>query len=90
MVRIVRDSVSACQAEYARTVFKLNALPQASGALSHNLSGQDVFVIVLLVLALAAAVVLTAVWSGNSERRKAALAVLKLILRWHPNAGRRR
>ncbi|HEY1626373.1 MAG TPA: hypothetical protein VGG16_21520 [Streptosporangiaceae bacterium] len=84
MIRIVRDSVSACQAEYARTEFKLNVLPQASGTLSHNLSGQDVFVIVLLVVALVAAVVLTAVWSSDGERRKAALAVLKLLLRWHP------
>ena len=83
MVRIVRDSVSACQAECARTEFKLNSLSQGSAILSHNLSGQDVFVIVLLVLALVA-VVTTAVWSGNGERRKAALAVLKLLLRWHP------
>ena len=84
MVRIVRDSVSACQAECARTEFKLNSLSQGSAILSHNLSGQDVFVIVLLVLALVAVVVLTAVWSGNGERRKATLAVLKLLLRWHP------
>jgi hypothetical protein len=33
-----------------RTEFKLSALPQVSGTLSHNLSGQDVFVIALLAL----------------------------------------
>jgi hypothetical protein len=60
----------------------MSALPQVSSTLSRNLSGQDVFVIVLLVLALVAVVVLTAVWSGDKERRKAALDVLDRIMRW--------
>jgi hypothetical protein len=61
----------------------MSALPQVSNALSHSLSGQDVFVVVLLVLALVAAVVLTAVWSKDKERRKDALEVLDRIIRWH-------
>jgi hypothetical protein len=39
-------------------------------------------VLVLLALALVAVVVLTAVWSGDKERRKAALDVLDRLLRW--------
>lgn len=78
----VRERIGACQAGSIRTEFRLSALPQSSSALSHTLSGQDVFVIVLLALILVAAVVLTAVWSGDKERRKAALDVLDRIMRW--------
>jgi hypothetical protein len=46
------------------------------------LGGQDVFVIAVLALALVAAVVLTAVWSPDKERRKDALAVFDRITRW--------
>ena len=85
MLRIVRDPVSACQAEYARIEFKLSVLPQASGTLSHSLNSLDVFVVLVLVLALVAAVVvLTAVWSRDGERRKAAVAALDRLIRWHP------
>jgi hypothetical protein len=43
------------------------------------------FVIVLLALALvaAAAVVLTAIWSRDKDRRKDARDVLDRFLRWH-------
>lgn len=83
MVRIVRDSVSACQAEYVRIEFKLSVLPQASGTTSRNLSGHDVFVLALLVLVLVAVlVVFPAVWSKRPSRRKAALAVLERLTRW--------
>jgi hypothetical protein len=82
MVSSVRECICACQAGCPGTEFRLSALPQASGTLSRNLSGQDVFVIVLLALILVAAVVLTAVWSGDKERRKDALAVLDRIMRW--------
>jgi hypothetical protein len=58
----------------------LSTLPQVSGTLGHALGGQDVFVIT--VLALVAAVVLTAVWSPDKERRKDALAVFDRITRW--------
>lgn len=75
MVSSVRECICACQAGCSRTQFRMSALPQVSGTLSHNLRGQDVFVIVLLVLILVAAVVLTAVWSGDKARRKDALAV---------------
>jgi hypothetical protein len=80
----VREHAWACQATCPSTEFRLNALPQASSTVSHVLTGQDTFVIVLLALALAlvAAVVLTAVWSGDGERRKAALAVLDRLIRW--------
>jgi hypothetical protein len=54
---------------------------QVSDTLSHNLSGQDVFVIVLLALALVAAVVLTALW-GKPARRRDALALLDRIIPW--------
>ena len=82
MASSVRECIPACQAGYPRRGFKLSALPQASGVLSHNLSGQDMFVILLLVLALVAAVALTAVWSGDKDRRQAALDVLDRIIRW--------
>jgi hypothetical protein len=78
----VRDSVSACQMGCLRTEFRLNALPQASVALSHALSGPDLSVVVLVALALAAAVVLTAIWSPDRERRKAARDVLDRLTRW--------
>ena len=64
-----------------RTEFKLTALPQVSGALSRNLSGQDVALIVVLVLVLVAEVVLTAIWAG-SDRRKATFDVLDRLLPW--------
>ena len=38
--------------------------------------------ITLLALALVAAVALTAVWSGDKDRRQAALDVLDPIIRW--------
>jgi hypothetical protein len=82
MVSSVRDCICACQTGCARTEFKLSALPQVSGALSRNLSGLDVTLIVIVTLALVAAVVLTAVWSGDKERRKDALAVFDRITRW--------
>jgi hypothetical protein len=40
--------------------------------------------IALLALALVAAVALTAVWTGDRNRRKAALDVLDRIIRWRP------
>jgi hypothetical protein len=46
------------------------------------LSGQEVFVIALLVLAVVAAVVLTAVWSGDKDRPRDACDVLDRIMRW--------
>jgi hypothetical protein len=84
MVSSVRECICVCQAGCPRTEFRIGALPQVSGALSHNLSGQEVFVVVLLALALVAAVVLTAVWSGDKDRRQAALDVLDRIIRWRP------
>jgi len=82
MLSSVRESASACQAGCSRTDFKLSALPQVSGAISHVLSGHDAFVIVLLALALVAAVVLTAVWSPDREQRKDAREVFDRIMRW--------
>ena len=61
---------------------RLGVLPQVSGVISHVVSGQDAFVIALL--ALGAAVVLTAVWSPDGERRKDARDVLDRIIRWRP------
>ncbi len=84
MISSVRERIPVCQVGCPRTEFRLSALPQVSGTLSHSLSGQDVFVIALLALALVAGlVVFPAVWSGDGERRKAALAVLDRIIRWH-------
>ena len=82
MVSSVRECMPACQAGDPRTEFRLSALPQVSSGLSHNLSGDDVFVIALLVLALVAAVVLTAVWSPDKNRRKDAISVLDRFVRW--------
>jgi hypothetical protein len=78
----VRECICACQAGCPRTEVKLSTLPQVSGTLGHALGGQDVFVITVLALALVAAVVLTAVWSPDKERRKDALAVFDRITRW--------
>jgi hypothetical protein len=58
------------------------ALPQASVTLGRALSGRDVFVVALLFLALVAAVALTAVWLGDTDRRKAAIDVLDRLIRW--------
>jgi len=82
VVSSVRECMPACQAGDPRTEFRLSALPQVSSGLSHNLSGDDVFVIALLVLALVAAVVLTAVWSPDKNRRKDAISVLDRFVRW--------
>lgn len=79
----VRGCICVCHAGCARTDFKLSALLKVSGTLGHAMSGQDVFVIALLALALVAAVVLTAVWSGDKDRRQDALAVFDRITRWH-------
>jgi hypothetical protein len=82
MISSVRDPVSACQAGCPRTEFKLSALPQVSGTLSHLTAAQGSLWLAALVLALVAAVVLAAVWSGNNDRRKAARDVLALFFRW--------
>jgi hypothetical protein len=81
MVSSVRDCICACQAGCPRTEFVLSALPQVGGTLSRNLSGQDVALIVAVVLVLVAAVVLTAIWA-DSDRRKAAFDVLDRLLPW--------
>lgn len=77
----VREHASACQATCPPTDFKLSALPQAS-AIGHVLSSQSVALIVIVVLVVVTAVVLTAIWSGDKDRRKDALAVLDRIMRW--------
>jgi hypothetical protein len=59
----------------------LSASPQVSGTVSHVLTGQDMAMIVAVVLALAVAVVLTAIWA-DSDRRKAAFDVLDRLLPW--------
>jgi hypothetical protein len=83
MVSIVRDPIGSCQVGCSRTVFRLSALPQVSGTLSHALTGQDVLLIVILVLVLVGGLVIfPAVWSGKDYRRKAALDVLDRIIRW--------
>jgi hypothetical protein len=82
VVSSVRESMPACQAGAPRTEFKVTALPQISGALSHSLTGHDLFVIALLVLALVAAVVLTAIWSHDKDQRKDAREVFDRIIRW--------
>ena len=82
MVSSVRENAPACQARCPHADIHLSALQQASGTLGHALSGQDVFVIALLLLALVAAVVLTAIWSRDKDRRKDAREVLDRITRW--------
>jgi choline-glycine betaine transporter len=82
MLSSVRDPVSGCQAGCPRTEFKLNALPQVGGTLSHLTAAQGSLWLAAMVVALVAAVVLTAVWSGDKDRRKAARGVLALFFRW--------
>ena len=82
MASSVRECLGPRQAGCPRTEFKLSALPQVSGTLGHALSGQDVFVILLLALALVATIVFTALWSSDKDRRKNALDVLDRITRW--------
>ena len=77
----VREQASACQATCPSAEFRLNALPQAGGTVIHVLTGRDVALVVAVVLVLAAAVVLTAIWAG-SDRRKAAFDVLDRLLPW--------
>jgi hypothetical protein len=80
----VRDPVSACRAWCSCTDFKLSALPQVGSTVSHVLSSQGVFWLAALCLILfAVLVVVPAVWSRKPARRKAALAVLDRIMRWH-------
>jgi hypothetical protein len=81
MAASVREHASACQATCPSTEFRRNALPQASGAVGHVLTGQDVALIVAVALVLVAAVVLTAIWA-DSDRRKAAFDVLDRLLPW--------
>jgi hypothetical protein len=76
----VRDPVSACQAGCAQTDSRLSVLPQVS-SISHDLSSQDVTMIVVVVLVLATAIVLTALW-GKPARRRDALALLDRIIPW--------
>jgi hypothetical protein len=79
----VRDPVSACQAGYSRTEFRLSTLPQVSDSVTHTLSSQGAFWLAVLSLALfAVLVVFPAVWSRKPARRKAALDVLDRLIRW--------
>lgn len=79
----VRDCTYTGQPACHRQEFRVSSLPQASSALGHVLSSQDVLLTVLLVLVLVAGlVVFPAVWSSKPSRRKAALAVLDRIIRW--------
>lgn len=82
MVSSLRECICTRQAGFSRDDFRLSALPQVSGAVSRSLSGLDVTVILIVVLALVAAVVLTAVWSPDREQRKDARDVLDRIMRW--------
>ena len=70
---------------YASTEYKLSALPQVSGSLSHVMTGQDVTltvtVIVIVALALVTAVVLTAVSSPDRAQRRDARKVFDRIIR---------
>ncbi len=52
MVSSVRECICACQAGCSRDGLRLSALPQVSGALSHLLSSQDVFLLTVLILVL--------------------------------------
>ena len=73
----VREHAPACQARCPNADFHLSAFQQASG-IGHvlsSLSSEDVTLIVVGGLLLAAAVVLTAIWA-DSDRRKAAFDVL--------------
>jgi hypothetical protein len=82
MTSSVRECLGARQAGCPRTDFKLSALPQVSGAISHLTAAQGSLWLAALILAPVAAVVLAAVWSGDNDRRKAARDVLALIFRW--------
>jgi hypothetical protein len=84
MTTSLREHASACQARCTRAEFRLFASPQASDSFKHVISGQDMFILVLLALALVAAVALTAIWSASSERRSAAIEVLDRSIRWRP------
>jgi hypothetical protein len=81
MVSSVRECICARQAGCPRTEFRLSALPQVSGSISHSLTSQDVTLVVVGGLALVAVVVLTAIWAA-SDRRKAAFEVLDRLLPW--------
>jgi hypothetical protein len=80
MVSSVCHPSAACHSARPVTDFRPSALPQAASAVGHAMTGQEVFLIVIIILALVASVVLTAMWSGK-DRRKAALDVLDRFLR---------
>jgi hypothetical protein len=65
------------------------AIDRARAELSHDparsnrlIAAQGSLWLAALILALVTAVVLTAVWSGDNDRRKAARDVLALVFRW--------
>jgi hypothetical protein len=81
MVSSVRDCICTCQAGCPRTQFRLIALLHAGASLKHVVASQGVLLVVVLsLILLAALVVFPAVWSSDKERRKAAFAVLKLLI----------
>lgn len=83
MASSVRECIYARQTSYLPDGSRSSVLAQASGALEHALTSQDVFVIlVLVVFTISVLVILPAVWSSKPARRKAALAVLDRLTRW--------
>jgi hypothetical protein len=66
MTSSVREYIRPCQAGCPRTEIKLSALPQVNSALGHVLTGQDVFVIALLIPAL------VATWYASEPTRELA------------------
>ena len=77
------DPVCVCQAGGLRSEFRMNALVQASGPLSHLAAGPSLlWLAALCVILFATLVVCPAVWSSKPSRRKAALAVLDRLIRW--------
>ena len=82
MVSTVREAAYFFQPSPSGGGFRSATLSLAGAALGHSLGGQGVFVIAFLALALVAAVVLTAIWSGDKDRRQAGLDVLDRLTRW--------
>lgn len=79
MARSVRECICARQPGCLGDESRLAALPQ----FSHAMTGQDVFLVTILVLVLLAGLVIfPAIWSSKPARRRAALDVLDRIIRW--------
>jgi hypothetical protein len=77
------EAWAACQAGCPCRVFRFSAMAQVSDHIGSALGSPGaLLVIALIAVFFAALIIVPAVWSRRSYRRKAALAVLERLIRW--------